>query len=169
MLTAMRFLKLLSISVWIGGVVFLAFVLAPFAFTRLPSAHVAGLVVGGTLNILHIIGMVCGAIFLAACLGIYVDAKYRKPRIAAEVALVGAMLAVTAYSQFSVIARMESDRRQVVARVGAADADINAASVSDPNRIDFNRLHHLSENLEGVVLFAGIAVVWLLSRRDEAA
>ncbi|MHB1702228.1 MAG: DUF4149 domain-containing protein [Acidobacteriaceae bacterium] len=165
MLTTLRFFKLLAIVVWLGGIVFFAFVLAPVAFTRLPSPHLAGMVVGGTLSILHTVGLFCGLLFLLATLSTYALARYRKPRIAAEAALVCAMLALTAYSQFSVIPRMEVDRQ----RVAASGVDIDSASPSNPSRRDFDHLHGLSEKLEGIVLLAGVAVVWLLARREELA
>ena len=42
---------LLALVVWIGGVIFLAFVEAPTAFTPglLPTRHMAGSIVGRTL------------------------------------------------------------------------------------------------------------------------
>ncbi len=164
MLTTLRFFKLLAIVVWLGGIVFFAFVLAPVAFTRLPSPHLAGMVVGGTLSILHTVGLFCGLLFLLATLSTYALARYRKPRIAAEAALVCAMLALTAYSQFSVIPRMELDRQ----RVAASGVDIDSASPSNPSRRDFDHLHGQSEKVEGIVLLAGLGVVWLLSRREES-
>ena len=51
---------------WVGGLIFFAFVVAPIAFHRLASAHQAGLVVGGTLEILHWIGLIGGVIFYVA-------------------------------------------------------------------------------------------------------
>ena len=47
----LRFLMLLSLVFWIGGLIFFAFVLAPTAFTvLLPSTHLAGNVVGRALK-----------------------------------------------------------------------------------------------------------------------
>lgn len=169
MRTVLQFVRLLSIVIWLGGVFFFAFVLAPVAFTRLPSTHLAGMVVGGTLNILHSIGLVCGILFLAATGLLYLIAKYRKPSIVAEAALAAIMLAVTAFSQFSIIPRMERDRQQAALLTGTSDGDINSIPASNPARMDFDRLHHRSENLEGVVLLSGILLVWFLARPNEHA
>ena len=38
----MRFLQLLTMCCWVGGLVFFAFVLAPTAFHTLPTTHLAG-------------------------------------------------------------------------------------------------------------------------------
>ncbi len=62
--TFMRALRLFAMVVWVGGLCFFAFVVAPVAFGSLPSAHDAGLVVGGTLRVLHWIGLVGGMRFL---------------------------------------------------------------------------------------------------------
>ena len=42
----LRYLMLLSLVAWIGGLIFFAFVLAPTAFQVLPTTHLAGNVVG---------------------------------------------------------------------------------------------------------------------------
>ena len=45
---------------------FFAFVVAPVAFHSLASAHEAGIVVGGTLRVLHWIGLIGGGAFWLA-------------------------------------------------------------------------------------------------------
>jgi uncharacterized membrane protein len=64
----LRFLMLLSLVVWIGGLIFFAFVLAPSAFAILPTRHIAGNLVGRTLGVLHWMGIFSGLIFLASSL-----------------------------------------------------------------------------------------------------
>ena len=54
----LRFLMLLSLVVWIGGLIFFAFVVAPTAFTVLPTTHLAGNVVGRALSKLHWIAII---------------------------------------------------------------------------------------------------------------
>ena len=66
MQTLLRALRLFAMVAWVGGLGFFAFVVAPVAFHSLPSAHEAGIVVGGTLRVLHWIGLVGGAIFYVA-------------------------------------------------------------------------------------------------------
>jgi hypothetical protein len=67
------------------------------------------------------------------------------------------MLALTAFSQYSIMPRMEVDRLAV----GGA---IDAAPVNDPHRLDFNRLHVASTRVEGGVLVAGVLLIVMLSR-----
>ena len=63
-----RFLMLLALIVWIGGIIFFAFVLAPTLFTVLPTTQMAGDVVSATLTKLHWMGLVSGIVFLICSL-----------------------------------------------------------------------------------------------------
>ena len=158
-----RLLRLLCLVVWIGGIIFFAFVMAPVAFHNLPSPHEAGIVVRGTIGILHILGFVCGGVFLAGTLFLLAPSTARtKSNLLAQGLLVALMLVVTAVSQFLVIAPMESHRLEV-------GGIIESVPPTNPARIHFERLHLLSERLEGTVLFLGLGVCLLLTRRlDEA-
>ncbi|WP_263381730.1 DUF4149 domain-containing protein [Granulicella arctica] len=150
MTTTLRAIRLLTIVLWVGSLLFFAFVLAPVAFHVLPSTHEAGLVVGGTLIVLHRIGLICGTLFLIATLVL-------RPRLyTMQTALIVFMLAVTIYLQFSVLPKMERDRAEV-------GGDITAAAIDNPARVDFDRLHPLSEKVEGAALFAGLAIVLLMA------
>jgi len=62
----LRFLMLLALVVWLGGLIFFAFVVAPTAFSPglLPSRDLAGAVIGRSLGALHWMGLISGAVFL---------------------------------------------------------------------------------------------------------
>jgi len=157
----LRALRMLAMVVWVGGLAFFAFVVAPVAFTRLASAHEAGLVVGGTLRVLHQIGLIGGIVFCVATAILWLRAEVpARAGFAAETVLTLVMLAITAYLQFSVLPAMEQDRM-------AAGGDIEAAAVMNPAREDFEHLHRLSERLEGVVLLCGLGVVLFLARESQ--
>lgn len=146
---------------WVGGLAFFAFVVAPVAFQRLASPHEAGLVVGGTLRILHWIGLVGGSVFCLATAILWFRAEVpARAGFAAETVLTLVMLAVTAYSQFSILPTMEQDRV-------LAGGQIETAAMTDPARQDFERLHTLSERLEGLVFFCGLGVVLFLARESQ--
>ena len=152
--TLLRAIRLLTIVLWVGSLLFFAFVLAPVAFHVLPGTHEAGLVVAGTLRILHPIGLVCGTLFLIATLLL-------KPRFfIIQSALIALMLAVTLFLQLSVLPRMEHDRAEV-------GGDITLASPDNPARIDFERLHPLSEKVEEIALFAGLGIVFLMAAQES--
>ena len=157
MLTLVRALRLLAIVIWVGGIIFFALVLAPVAFSVLPSQHIAGTVVGGTLRVLDIVGLTCGAVFwLSTVLLFRQSAAASKRRFEVELLLASAMLLATAYLHAGILPAMEQDRI-------AAGGDIEAAALSSPAKVHFERLHKRSERIEGVVLFLGLGVVFLLS------
>jgi hypothetical protein len=161
MQTVLRALRLLAMVAWVGGLGFFAFVVAPVAFHSLASAHDAGLVVGGSLRVLHWIGLVGGMAFCLATAWLWLWAEVpARVGFAIQLALTAVMLAVTAYSQFSILPAMERDRVQ-------AGGDIAMAALEDAGRVDFERLHRLSERLEGLVFFCGLGVVYFLSRESQ--
>ena len=45
--TFLRFLQFLALTIWVGGIIYLSFVVAPALFTKLPNIDQAGAVVGG--------------------------------------------------------------------------------------------------------------------------
>ncbi len=160
MKTLIRTLLLLCLAIWIGGLIFFAFIEAPVAFMSLPDTHMAGIIVGASLRILHWMGLGSGfaVLFLftaAGRLGIYVQQKMRLPVIVLLL-----MLALTAISQFGIIPRMEQYRIQ-------AGGAINRADQNDPARVAFNQLHKVSEKVEGGVLLCGVALLFLLARAEQ--
>lgn len=156
----MRLLQLLAMVIWVGGIIFFAFVLAPVSFHTLPSVHLAGEVVGTALKVFDWIALVCGAVFLFSTALIYVQSPMRlKGRYELQFLLAGIMVITTAFLQWGILPSMDSDRAQ-------AGGDISSAAPDSPARVHFDRLHHRSEHLEEFVLVMGLGVVFLLSRED---
>ncbi|HTA48178.1 MAG TPA: DUF4149 domain-containing protein, partial [Verrucomicrobiae bacterium] len=99
----LRFLMLLSLVVWLGGLIFFAFVLAPTAFTVLPTAHLAGNVVGRALGKLHWIAIFSGIVYLTSSL-LYSRLTDGAAHVfAARHILLCLMLALTLISQFGIM------------------------------------------------------------------
>ncbi len=145
-----RFLIMLTLVVWVGGIIFFSFVVAPALFTTLPKPELAASVVGTSLTALHLIGIVCGALLLALTFVIPV------PKIRAVRALVILMVLLTAVSQFVVMPQMQHIRDLV-------GGSIEALPPKDAGRAAFNRLHQFSVALEGATLVAGLVVIGFIS------
>jgi uncharacterized membrane protein len=149
----LRFLMLLSLVVWIGGLIFFAFVLAPTAFQVLPTTHLAGNVVGRALGKLHWIAIVCGLVYLVSSV-FYSSLTQGSARVfAARNLLIVMMLLLTMVSQFGIIPRMDTLRAQV--------SDFSAVPADNPARVQFDALHVWSTRVEGAVLLLGLMVVYL--------
>ena len=153
----LRAIMLLALIVWIGGIIFFAFVLAPTVFTVLPTRELAGNVVNRSLTALHWMGLVSGSVFLLASLACNRIRHAQFRAISAAHILMFAMLALTLVSQFAIIPRMRSLRSEM--------GVIDNVSQSDPRRMEFNRLHEWSTRTEGAVLLCGLAVTALTARR----
>jgi hypothetical protein len=155
----LRFLILLTLIVWIGGIIFFAFVEAPTLFTVLPTTKLAGDVVSASLSKLHWMGLISGVVFLIASL-LYNWQKHEqlKPFALSHIFVV-VMLALTAHSQFGISPRMRVLR-----------AEMQSSDNSAPNhaqRAEFDHLHEWSTRLEGGVLLLGLGVVFLTARRFD--
>ena len=146
-----RFLRVFTLVVWLGGIIFFSFVVAPAVFgtlTPVPAGrHLAGAIVNQSLSHLHWIGLVCGGLLLLC------SATLHKTFLRAEIYFVMIMLMVTAAAQFGIMPRME--------RLRAASPDIEAASASA--RSEFDSLHRLSVSAEGSVLLLGLGTLWLVA------
>ncbi len=156
-MSILRFLMLLSLVVWIGGLVFFAFILAPTVFSVLPTRHLAGQVVTRALAALHWAGMVSGIVFAVTSMA-YARATAGTPQaLAVRHLLVYAMLLLTVVSQFGVTPRMHALR--------SAMGEIDNVPPDNPARVQFNALHAWSTRLEGTVLLLGLVTLYLTARR----
>jgi uncharacterized membrane protein len=152
----LRFLMLLSLVVWLGGLIFFAFVLAPTAFTVLPTAHLAGNLVGRALGKLHWIAIFSGIVYLTSSL-LYSRLTDGAAHVfAARHILLCLMLALTLISQFGIMPRMDTLR--------ASLGEVSSVPLDNPQRIQFDALHVWSTRVEGAVLLLGLVVVYLTAR-----
>jgi uncharacterized membrane protein len=147
---------LLALIVWVGGIIFFAFILAPTLFGVLPTTKLAGDVVNATLSKLHWMGIISGVVFLVCSL-LYNQLKYARPKpLAASHIFVVLMLVLTAVSHSRITPKMRTLRAEMQA--------VDRLPGSDP-RLEFDRLHAWSTRLEGGVLFLGLGVAMLTARR----
>ena len=160
MKTILRTLLYLALIVWLGAEVFFPVVAAITFITLQSDTHTAGTIVGQLLRILHGMGLVSGAVALALLALAPAWGIYKPRTVLAPMILLILMIASTCYSQFGVIPAMERDRI-------AAGGDVNAAEPTNPSRIDFNKLHVVSERVEQAVLLMGLATVVLVARAES--
>jgi uncharacterized membrane protein len=153
----LRFLMLLSLVAWIGGLIFFAFVLAPTAFSVLPTTHLAGSVVGRALGKLHWVGLISGIVYLVSSLLYSYIIDGTAHVFAVRHVLLCLMLTLTLISQFGIIPRMDVLR--------ASLGEVNAVPIDNPERVQFDALHVWSTRVEGAVLLLGLIVVYLTAQQ----
>jgi len=145
---------LLSLVVWLGGLIFFAFVLAPTVFSHglLPTRHLAGSIVGLALDRLHYLAIVSGIVFLIASM-LYSRMKTGTARpLAARHLLILVMLLLTAISQFAISPKMHAIRTELVV--------IDNVPPGNPLRQEFDHLHVWSEKFEEAVLLLGLVALY---------
>jgi Domain of unknown function (DUF4149) len=147
MRTLFHSLVYLALGLWLGALIFFGAVLAPIAFSQLPI-HAAGQIIGGSLVRLHWMGLLCGLLFLIVML---VGRPHYKTVIPQAI-LVLMMIGLTAYSQFSIIPRMDTARVSV-------GGDIDTVAANNPGRQIFDRLHKTSTHVEALVVLLGLGAL----------
>ncbi len=156
-MSLVRYLMLLSLVVWIGGLIFFAFVLAPTVFAVLPTRQLAGNVVNRSLGILHWMALTSGVVFAVTSM---IDSRVvngvMEP-FALRNLLIYAMMILTLVSMFGIASRMAVLREQM--------GVIDEVPHDNPLRVEFNRLHLWSTRVEGAVLVLGLGLLYLTARR----
>ena len=145
--------EFLCLGLWLGSDVFLSFVLAPGAFRVLASRDQAGAIVGFALWWMHMIGCICGVVFLLARLG---RTRSISSLASAAAICVVIMIGLTVVSQHAVSPKMAALRAQM--------GSIQATAADSPLFAEFSRLHRMSVTLESGVLLAGLAAMYFLVR-----
>jgi len=159
---------LLALIVWIGGIIFFAFVLAPTLFGVLPTTKLAGDVVNATLTKLHWMGLISGVVFLICSLGYNWQKHVQLRPFAMSHVFVVLTLAFTMVSQFGMTPRMRELRTKLeMVQKPNYDPYIpgSVPALISTYSQQFNQLHSWSTRLEGGVLFLGLGVVILTARR----
>ena len=145
----LRFLMLLTLSLWVGGILFFSAVEAPVILGHVHDRALAGEIINRSLVELHWLGMVCGLVFLlASLLRSYLETHSTR-LLAWPHVFVLLMLVSTVVSQQFVL--------PAIAELRAVQADPTAAA-------QFRNLHNWSVGLEGAVLFLGLLVLYSQTR-----
>ncbi len=159
---ALRVVSLALIALWIGGLAVLGMVVAPSLFRVLEATDpiagrtLAALVFGDIFATFQRLSWLLGG-GLLALLGLRAALGPRPRRLAVQLWLVMGMLAASAYTGLIVAPRIEVLRTE-------SGTTIAALPESDARRVEFGRLHGLSNALMALTLVAGLCVFWIESR-----
>jgi len=145
-------IRLVILGFWLGVMTLFSFVVAPAAFTVLPTPQLAGTIVSRILAGVETIGMVAGVVLIA--ISIFCRLRRNKVRFF-EMGLLVLMTASMVISRFFVSARLHGLRTQFGERLALLSAD-------DPVRRSFDLLHQVSVGLMGFTLFGAITLAAVL-------
>jgi uncharacterized membrane protein len=144
---------LLALIVWLGGLIFFAFVLAPTVFAVLPTRQLAGNVVTRSINALHWMGIISAIVYLASSLLYARLTSGSLQWFAGRNLIILLMLILTLISQFGIVPRMDTLR--------ASMREIDSVPIDNPARIEFDALHVWSTRVEGGVMLLGLVSAYL--------
>ena len=159
---AVRYVYILALVVWLGGMVVLGAVVAPATFQVLQASEpVTGRELGGAvfttiLERFHYVAYGAGALLLIT-LALMAVLGPRPRHLAVRFALITAMLAVALYSGAVVLSNADGIRREV----GGLPSRL---PVGDARRVRFDELHVLSTRLMMVNLVGALALLFWEAR-----
>ena len=155
----LRYLYVLALALWLGGMTTAGFVVAPTTFGVLeawnPSTGrvLAGQVFGDVLRRVHLLGYAAAVVMLLA-LTVQRMLGPRPRHYGIRVALLGLMLALTMYAGQIIAPRIDQLQSQV-------SGPINQLPADDARRIEFDGLHRLSTVLMSAAIVGALALlVW---------
>ena len=161
---ALRYVYVLALVVWLGGMVILGALVAPTTFQVLQSIEpetgraLAGEVFGITIARFHYVAYAAGGLLLVTLAAMALLGP-RPQAYAVRSALVACMLAVALYSGLVVLSRIDAIQQDVggvASRLPAGDA----------RRIRFDELHLLSTRLM-LLNMAGALVLLYWEARER--
>ena len=158
----LRFLSFVILAMWIGGLAVLGAVAAPAVFAALEAYDpvggrpLAGLVFGTMFARFQPISWGLGGL-LIVLFGIRAALGPRPARLAVRIWTVLAMVTVSAATTFLVIPRIDRIRN-------ATTGPVASLSDTDARKIEFNRLHGLSNGLMLLILAGGLGLIWFETR-----
>jgi hypothetical protein len=159
---AVRYVYILALVVWLGGMVVLGAIVAPATFQVLQASEpVTGRELGGAvfttiLERFHYVAYGSGALLLVT-LALMAVLGPRPRNLAVRLALISAMLAIALYSGAVVLRSADGIRQEV----GGLPSRLPAG---DARRVRFDELHVLSTRLMMVNLAAALALLFWEAR-----
>ena len=154
-----RFVGLLALSLWMGGLATLGALTAPVLFEVLAGSdaaggrELAGALFGAIFERFHHVSWAAGTVLLLSLAGR--AALGPRPRhFGVRMWIVTAMLAASVTTALYVTPRIESLR-------AGASGPVASLPQEDPLRQEFGRWHAVSTGLMAFTLVAGIGLMWM--------
>ena len=147
----LRFIYLLSIALWLGGMAFFSFVATPSIFKALPREE-AGKVVSDIFPKYYWQGMICGAIALVTSVALGMRDRWNMLLIVRTI-MIGVMVIGILYAVVILQPKIQAVKAQITS--------FESLTPTDPLRLEFGRLHGRSFSVNAAVLLLGVIVVFI--------
>jgi hypothetical protein len=161
---ALRYVYVLALAVWLGGMVVLGAVVAPTTFQVLQASEpvtgrlLGGAVFGAVLSRFHYVAYGAGTLALLALAAMALLGP--RPRgFAVRSAIVGLMLLIALYSGFAILPEVDAIQHEV----GALPSSLPAG---DARRVRFDELHERSTQLMMLNIVGALALLYWEAREQ---
>jgi Domain of unknown function (DUF4149) len=156
---SLRYLYVLALVMWLGGMAVAGFVVAPATFGVLEAWNpaigrvLAGQVFGEVLRRLYLVAYGAGAVmFVVLTLQRVLGPRPRSYGL--RIGLIMVMLALIGYAGLRISPRIDALQSQV-------SGPMNQLATDDPRRVEFDGLHRLATALMSAAIVSGLVlVVW---------
>ena len=152
---AAKWVYLLVLAVWVGGMIFFSFVVAPTVFRTLSPEHV-GQLMRRLFPRYYLVGMLCAVLGIVCVAALLAAQAMRMTAAVFSLLLIAGMGAAQLWMRQAVAPQMNGLRQQV--------AESKAAHQTLDRKIEeqWQTLHRLSVQVNGAVLVCGLALLFLL-------
>lgn len=147
----LRFIYLLSIALWVGGMAFFSFMAAPSIFKVLAREE-AGKVVSDIFPKYYWQGIICGVIALVTSVALGMRDRWNMLLIVRTI-MIGVMVIGVLYAVVILQPKVQAVKAQITS--------FESLSPTDPLRLEFGRLHGRSFSVNAAVLLLGVIVVFI--------
>jgi hypothetical protein len=156
---AVRYLYVLALALWLGGMALAGVVVAPTIFSVLGNVDpvsgraLAGDIFGRILSRLYLMGSAAGLVMLVT-ITVQRVLGPRPKAYGVRAALIAIMIALTAYAAGYIQPRIEALQAQ-------AGGPMIQLPTNDQRRVEFDGLHSLSTTLMSLTMLGGLALlIW---------
>ncbi|NOT25643.1 MAG: DUF4149 domain-containing protein [Acidobacteria bacterium] len=159
---ALRYVYVLALVVWLGGMIVLGALVAPATFQILQATEpnggreLAGVLFGAIIGRFHYVAYASGGLLLV-CLAAMAVLGPRPRAFAVRCSIIGAMLAVSMYSGMVIISRIDAIQQEI-------GGTVTRLSATDARRVEFDGLHQLSTRLMMLNLAAAMILLYWEAR-----
>lgn len=158
----LRYLYVVALVLWVGGLIVAGALVAPSVFGVLQAWNesqgrvLAGQVFGEVLLRLTWLSYAMGVVMFVT-LTLHRLLGARPLRYGVRVGIMGTMMLMMLGMGFYIIPRVNAIQAQV-------SGPVSALTATDPLRVEFDRLHGLSNILFSITAIGGLALCWWESR-----
>jgi uncharacterized membrane protein len=154
-----------AIALWVGGIAFFSFGVAPVIFQNVESRTKAGNIIGEILNRFNLVEFLLIIILISTMLYFIFQLSHKNKTNIFRLFVIVFMSALTFVYGVLITTKMKNLREDIKSRGG-----YEVVNPTDPVRVEFNTLHKVYSNLVSINFILGVILIFVplkLSKEKE--